>query len=54
MLNIENVLRASNLFNCFNPIQDGQEGPLPKICHICPTMMNLGSYTLHKEDPQNI
>ena len=28
--------------------------PLPKICHSYPTMMKLGSYTLPKEDPENI
>ena len=27
----------------------GQKGPLPKICQAYPTMMKLGSYTLHKE-----
>ena len=27
---------------------------LPKICHIYPTMMKLGSYISPKEDPKNI
>ena len=28
--------------------------PLPTICHVYPTMMKLGSYTLPKEDPKYI
>ena len=33
----------------------GQKGhPLPKTCHTYPTMMKHGSYTLPKEDPENI
>ena len=27
---------------------------LPKICHIYPTMMKLGSYTLPRKEPKNI
>ena len=34
--------------------EEGQKGRLPKICHTCPTMMKLGSYTLPKKDPKNI
>ena len=47
----------------FNPIEDGnfwgcslmeggvgKKAPFPKICHRYPTMMNLGSYTISKED----
>ena len=32
----------------------GKKSPLPKIYHLYPTMMKLGSYTLPKEDPKNI
>ena len=28
--------------------------PLPDVWHTYPTMMELGSYTLPKEDPKNI
>ena len=28
--------------------------PLPEVWHTYPTMMELGSYTLPKEDPKNI
>ena len=45
-----------------NPIQDGpcrgcsrmgeQKGLFPKICHMYPTMMKLGNYTLPKENPK--
>ena len=28
--------------------------PPSKICHTCPTMMRLGSYTLPKEDQKTI
>ena len=29
-----------------------KKAPVPKTCHTYPTMMKLGSYTLHKEDPK--
>ena len=32
----------------------GWGGGLPKICNTYPTKMQLGSYTLPKEDPKNI
>ena len=32
----------------------GKKAPLPKICHTHLTMIQLGSYTLPKEDPKNI
>ena len=49
----------------FNPIQDvlfrgcsrmggTKRASLPKICRTYPTMIELGSYTLPKEDPKNI
>ena len=31
----------------------GKKPTLSKICHTNPTVMNLGSYTLPKEDPKN-
>ena len=31
-----------------------KKGPLLKICHTYPTMMKLGSYSLTKQDPNNI
>ena len=33
---------------------EGKKARLPKICHTYPTMMNLCSYILPKEDPKNI
>ena len=48
-----------------NPIQDGpfrscsrggkmQKGPLPKICHTCPTMMKIGTIVPYLKKIQNI
>ena len=34
--------------------EGGKKAPLPKICHTHLTMIQLGSYTLPKEDPKNI
>ena len=31
---------------------EGKKACLSKICHTCPTLMKLGSYTLPKEDPK--
>ena len=65
--NVESVFKFLN--HEFNPIQDGhfwdcspwvdggggdKKAPLPKICHTHLTMIQLGSYTLPKEDPKNI
>ena len=66
--NVESVFKFLN--HEFNPIQDGhfwdcfqmgegggeggKRAPLPKICHTHLTMIQLGSYTLPKEDPKNI
>ena len=49
----------------FNSIQDGsfwgysrmeggQKGPLPKICHIYPTMMRLGTVIPYLKKIQNL
>ena len=67
IFNVESVFKFLN--HEFNPIQDGhfwdcfqmgeggggdKKAPLPKICHTHLTMIQLGSYTLPKEDPKNI
>ena len=53
----DNVLTLSRM--CIFGAADGWGGgflppPLSKICHTYPKMMKLGSYTLPKEDPENV
>ena len=54
-----NPIQDGHFWDCFQMGEGGggeggKKAPLPKICHTHLTMIQLGSYTLPKEDPKNI